>query len=116
MSTLRDKYPNLPSLLEAIRQRPGMFLGHQTAYGLSVLLMGFMFAEDYHDVPAQDRLGGFDLASFEAWVEKTYNPKRLSQNSRSLAEHVAGSDAAGFDLWFRWYDEFRAIEGKTVTG
>jgi hypothetical protein len=112
MSTLREKYPNLPSLLDAIRQRPGMFLGHTTVYGLSVLLMGFQFAEDYHEVPASSRLGGFDIQSFEAWVERKYNPKRLSHNSRSLAEHVAGSDAAGFDLWFRWYDEYRAFDGN----
>jgi hypothetical protein len=112
MPTLRDRYPNLPSLLEAIRRRPGMFLGHRSAYGLSVLLMGLIFAEDYHDVPDADRLGGFDLAQFERWVEGKYNPGRLSHNSRSLAEHLAGSDGAGFDLWFRWYDEYRAAAGR----
>jgi hypothetical protein len=107
MSTLRDNYPDLPSLLAAIRQRPGMFLGHKTVFGLSLLLSGIMFAEDYHEIPGKARIGGFDLEKFEKWVESEYNPQRLSHNSLSLAEHLAGSDAAGFDLWFSWYDEYQ---------
>src|SRR5262245_27431026 len=107
--TLRETYPDLPSLLDAIRRRPGMFLGHQGAYGLSVLLIGFMFAEDYHELPEANRLGGFDREKFEPWIVEKYNPKRLAHDSYSLAEHLAGSDAAGFDLWFQWYDEYRAM-------
>jgi hypothetical protein len=106
--TLRDMYPDFPSLLAAIRQRPGLFLGHKSAYGLQILLMGFEFAENYHGVPESSRLGGFDHAKFEGWIVSKYNPDRLSHNSITLAEHVAGSDAAGFDLWFQWYDEYRA--------
>jgi hypothetical protein len=110
MATLRDQYPDLPSLLEAIRRRPGMFLGHKTVLGLSLLLSGIEFAEDYHVVPEPARIRGFDLPGFERWVESKYNPRRLSHNSCSLAEHIAVADEAGFDLWFSWYDEFRSNE------
>jgi hypothetical protein len=57
-------------------------------------------------VPAEARIGGFDYAGFERWVEARYNPRRLSLNSYSLAADLAGAEDAGFDLWFRWYDEF----------
>jgi hypothetical protein len=96
----------MPALLAAIRARPGMFLGRPTVSGLQLLLSGISIAEDYHEVPAEARIGGFDAAGFERWVESRHNPHRLSLNSFSLAAHLAGSEAAGFDLWFRWYDDF----------
>jgi hypothetical protein len=67
-------------------------------------------------VPEEARIGGFDLAGFEEWVMSKYNPQRLSHNSRTLAEHLAGSHAAGFDLWFCWYDEFREVSWRRKRG
>jgi hypothetical protein len=105
---VRDRYPDLPALLAAIRARPGMFLGRTTVRGLHLFLCGVGFAEDFHDLPAAARIGGFDADGFERWVEQRYNPRRLSLNSFVLAEHLAGSEVAGFDQWFAWYDEFAA--------
>jgi hypothetical protein len=112
-SGLRERYPDLPALLERIRDRPAIFLGHKTILGLHLLLDGFRFAEDYHAVPKAARIGGFDREEFEEWVMMNNNPERLSHNSMSLAAHLAGSDAAGFDLWFSWYDQYRAIRSGT---
>ena len=112
MPTLREKYPDLPSLLAAIRRRPGMFLGHQTIRGLNLFLGGFYFSEDLYDIPNADRLQGFERPQFEQWVDSKFNLERISMNSFYLAEHIAGSDAAGFDLWFRWYDEY---SGRRLT-
>lgn len=106
MNKLREQYPNIPALLEAIRERPSMFLGEQTIGGLSLLLHGISFAEDIYEIPKEFRLGDFDWADFEKWVESRCNLRRLSLNSFGLALHLAGSDLAGFDLWFRWYDEY----------
>lgn len=103
---LRESYPDIPSLLAAIRARPAIFLGKPTILGLHLLLSGIRFAEDYHDLPSHKRIGGFDFVGFEQWVESRYNPRRTTHNSFSLAEDLAGSDAAGFDLWFGWLDEF----------
>ncbi len=110
---LREKYPDMPALLTAIRARPGMFLGHQTVNGLHLLLSGIWFAEDFHDLPRAKRLGGFDSEAFESWVESHHNPERLSLNSFSLAARVAGDEASGFDLWFTWYDSFVAVPGES---
>jgi hypothetical protein len=107
---LRDRYPDLPALLAAIRLRPGMFLGHKTILGLHLLLCGIWFAEDFHGLPAEACIGGFDSAAFERWVEERHNLRRLSLNSYSLATHLAGTEEAGFDLWFGWYDEFARTE------
>ena len=85
-----------------------MFLGHPTVRGLHLFLCGVGFAEDFHDLPAEARIGGFDAKGFERWVELRYNPHRLSLNSFGLAAHLAGSDAAGLDQWFAWYDGFAA--------
>ena len=85
-----------------------MWLSGKSANGLSNLLGGFSLAEEWHDVPEGGRLGGFDLDAFERWVMKTYNPEELAKHSFQLAVYLTGSDAGGFDLWFKWYDEFLA--------
>lgn len=101
-----NRYPDLPTLLAAIRMRPGMFLGHKSVHGLRLFLSGIEFAENFHGLAAADRMGGFDATKFEQWVERRYNTERLSLNSFSLAAHFAESDAAGLDQWFEWYDKF----------
>jgi hypothetical protein len=89
-----------------------MYLGTKSIYALDHQLMGIRFAECFHDVPEDKRFGGFDLDTFETWVDQTLNTERLSVRSMYLARHIAGSDADGFDLWFEWYDRFRRdIEG-----
>jgi hypothetical protein len=102
-------YADLPTLFAAIRLRPGMFLGRKTIRGLHLFLSGIRFAEDFHGLPAEARISGFDSAGFERWVESKYNACRLSLNSCALAAHLAGADDFGFDLWFRWYDEFACV-------
>ena len=111
----RDEIPDVPALLAQLREHPGMWLGAKSIERLSQMLGGIEFAEDWHRIPADTRFGGFDFAGFEAWVEQTYNPERLSFRSFRLAATLAGSDAGGFDLWFRWYDEFlRTTPGRVA--
>ena len=121
---LRDRYPDVPALLAAIRANPAMFLGRVSALRLGSLFDGIWLAEEFHRVPAADRIGGFDQEAFEAWVEARYNPRRLTFRSFTLAVRRAGRELprdpsgpavsrarrqeAGFILWFEWYDEFMA--------
>jgi hypothetical protein len=86
-----------------------MYLGEKGIRLLGLFLFGIDYAENYHDVPEGSRIRGFDFAAFEKWVESKYNLSRLMLNSMSLAAHLAESDSAGFDLWFRWYDEYRDL-------
>jgi hypothetical protein len=99
-------FPTLPALLADIRRRPGVHLGETSILALEHQFLGIQFAEDFHQIPLESRLGGFDLGAFERWVDQTLNTQRLSARSSYLARHIAGSDAAGFDLWFEWYDLF----------
>jgi len=113
----RELLPDLRTLLDEIRRRPGMYLGAKSLYALEHQLMGIQFAEEFHDVPNDKRLRGFELDAFEHWVDQTFNAERLSVRSRHFARHIAGSDAAGFDLWFEWYDRFRReIAAGPMTG
>jgi hypothetical protein len=109
MNQTREKWPDIPTLLAAIRKRPGMFLGKKSITLLQLLLNGIELAEDFHDIPLNDRMGGFDERGFEEWVEAKSNPKRLTLNAKSLAAYIAGNESDGFDLWFSWYDEFLSL-------
>jgi hypothetical protein len=117
MTWVREQVPDVPTLLADLRRRPGAWIGTKSIERLNMMLGGIEFAEDWHRVRAEERFGGFDFTAFETWVEQTYNPKRLSVRSFGLAAIIGGSDAEGFDLWFRWYDEFvQATGGRAAAG
>ncbi len=105
---IRDVIPDLPSFFAEVRRLPGMCLGANDIRYLGQQLDGIQFAEDFHKIEPQHRIGGFDFRTFEAWVTAKHNPKQLTLKSFGLAEYIAGSREAGFDLWFDWYDAFRA--------
>jgi hypothetical protein len=109
ISRIRD----WPTFFEQIRLRPGMWLGVVSLSALNNLLSGIMLAEDLHAIPAERRLGGFDWRAFAAWVEREFNPQRLSVNSFSLALMRSSSEAEAFALWFDWYDRFRSTGQDT---
>src|SRR5438105_4231307 len=110
MDRLRDIFPDLPSLLAQVRRVPSAFGIQRTSGSLGAFLCGIELAEDFHEIPDEERYGRFDRNAFGAWVTAVHNPRRLEGSSFyftfRLAEQTAGSDDAGFDLWFRWYDEF----------
>lgn len=102
------RFHDYPSVLEEIRMRPQMYLGgdERNLESLGAFLDGFKTAEWFHELPETEHMGGFDWESYEAWVKRKYNPKRLSLNSMPLAVYISDSKAAAFDLWFSWYDEY----------
>jgi len=100
-----------PTFFEQVRRRPGMWLGDRSPAALQLLIQGVYLAEFLYDVPEGNRLGNFPFQEFEGWVERRFNPRRLSVNSYWMARDIAGSDEEAFDLWFSWYDEFRSERG-----
>jgi hypothetical protein len=107
------RFHDYPSLLEEIRKRPQMYLGgdERNLESLATLLDGFKMAEWFHALPEAQHMGGFDWESYESWVKRKYNPKRLSLNSMPLAVYISDSSADAFDLWFSWYDEYSELHG-----
>jgi hypothetical protein len=114
-ATLRQSIPDFPSLVAEIRRRPGMYCRKHSIRALAGLLSGIELAEDFHEIGRGSRLGtaSFDRGRFERWIEQRRNPTRLTANSVTLAEIVAGSDEAGFNLWLQWYDDFALQESPT---
>ena len=110
---MSDRFTDWPDLLAAVREKPGMYIGGRSVDRLHQMLLDFRYAEDQYDVPEPKRLGGFDFEAFEAWVAPRHNPEQLSVGSYWLARALAGSDEAGFFLWFQWYDEFRGGPGAS---
>jgi hypothetical protein len=102
-------FKNFPDFLTAIREKPGMYTGGRSVTSLHLLLVGFGMAEYQYAIPEDKRLRGFDFNAFEDWIAGKYNPERLSAGSYYLARESAGSEEAGFLLWFQWYDEFRLL-------
>lgn len=111
--TSRERYPDMPSLLAAVRVQPGLFLGRATITGLHHMMNGIGYAEELHAVPPESRYSGFDIDEFDRWVEVRHNLDMGTNRSYSVAAELAGSDSAGFDLWFDWYSEYVADQANS---
>ncbi|WP_165250444.1 hypothetical protein [Paludisphaera soli] len=104
-----ERYPDLATLLEEIRRKPGMFLGSMAITRLCHFLDGIEFAEEIHKLPAEARWIRPWRDDFEEWVAANYNASRWTLSSFSLAYLSARfSEEEGFRLWYRWYDEYQA--------
>jgi hypothetical protein len=106
--SLKSKYATWPAMLASIREKPGMWIGRKTLTALECFWMGFVIAEEFHCDSEDARLSGFDWTNFESWADQRFNPARLSINSFEMARTQAKAEDAAFDLWFSWYDVFRA--------
>lgn len=104
----RKRMPDWPALLSDVRAKPGLWTGGRTIRGLRLFRDGITCAERFHGITSDRRLGNFDWERFEAWIAARHNPRGDSVDSFWLAADAAGSDAAGFERWFEWYDEFNA--------
>ena len=117
---IKETFPDLPSLLAQVRRVPGAFGLSKSVDSLAGFLLGIELAEDFHHIPTEQRYGGFDGESFGEWVAREHNPTRLEVRSLygsfHLAKQAAGPDAAGFEQWFQWYDEFRRASGQPAAG
>ena len=51
-----------------------MYFPARSIRALAAMLAGIYFAEDFHEIPAAARFGGFNRADFEKWVASKYNP------------------------------------------
>jgi hypothetical protein len=83
-----------------------MYMGARSVHLLDAFVGGFLIAEHAHDLPKEKHFTGFDFQAFDGWVVETIDSRSWS-SFRKAAER-AGSEEAGFDLWYKWYDEFRA--------
>ncbi|MEM8557466.1 MAG: hypothetical protein AAGG50_06535 [Bacteroidota bacterium] len=100
-------------LVELVRERPGMFVGKKSLYGLACFVGGARHVESAHSTePEAWKFNRPD--QFERWVELRGKPQPISSFDFALAQ--ADSDDAAFDLWFAWWDEFqRERNGKAAT-
>ena len=104
-----NKVHDYPTLLEAIRKRPCMYHGgeERNVELLAAFLGGIGYVQTFQNIPTECLLDNFNWKEFEQWVASEFNKKRLSLNSLTLSRHLSSSNSEAFDLWFKWYDQFR---------
>ena len=79
------------------------------------LVDGIFHAEHLYRIPFTERLDDFKWYRFEPWIQaklKFTTRSFLEALYRNQGAYGEGHDDDAFDLWFTWYDEYNATEGK----
>lgn len=98
-------------LIESFRKRPGMYMGKKSINLLQIFLCGVECAEGSHNVAEGKNIFKLFRAKdhhwmhFEGWIASKYGNRPTKSFGLAL-EKSEGDEAAAFDLWFKWFDEF----------
>jgi hypothetical protein len=93
-----------------------MYMGGTETRSISAwnsFFSGFWMAEEFHQIPSDECMRGFDWPRFEQWLEEQY-PGNYSPcfSSFALARDMTKSESEGFDLWCSWYDSYQSLKNK----
>ncbi len=105
---MRTGEMNLRQILEAIRDRPGMYLGGRgkNITILNAYIHGFC---DARHVPNVEPLS-VEMGRFQTWYQQTYGPEATSLSVASLLlNKYDGDEEKAFDAFF-------SIWGQYVSG
>jgi len=92
--------------LEHFRQRPSMYIGKPSLYGLECFISGAELSESV----SADSLPLFDVdwLEFDKWVIKTKTKRKNVRKSFDLARQMCNNDEAeAFYLWMDWFKEYK---------
>ncbi|MBW4612450.1 MAG: hypothetical protein KME21_04075 [Desmonostoc vinosum HA7617-LM4] len=91
-------------LLEKIRVRPGMYIGHISAHDLFIFLEGYQTARQELGIElTQAEIEFYD--EFQPWLQERYNIS-ISASWAKIIEFYTGSDERAFHRFFELLDEF----------
>ena len=101
MLDVQNEY--LYNLLERIKQRPGMYLGHCSITRLNMLLVGYSQARMELGLPRTAQEQEFD--QFQEWIQNKYNISE-SQGWDSIILLNSIDEKEAFYKFFQLFDEF----------
>jgi hypothetical protein len=95
------------SVLVMLRNRHVMYLGSKSCVALMHFIDGMFMGAYFYKAAHMPK--DFDWARFEEWFRTKFKVSKKRSFSYAL-EQAADSEA--FDLWFSWYDDYIAADGK----
>ena len=102
-------------MLDAIRRRPGMYIGEPSLTKLWLYLHGYSSALSDDDIP-QRKVDFHDGIKFDAWIRKHLS---LPYNSEGWANNILNScdrdEAKALAKFFELLDEFRRQEQEDAS-
>ena len=95
-------------LLDAIRARPGMYLGEASLFRLWLFLEGYRCALNQHQLP--NAMGDWADIKFLVYVARHTDGKSVGCRSyhMMISQHVGGDEVQALELFWRLLDDFRA--------
>ena len=97
-------------LLDAIRERPGLYLGTPSLTKLRDFLQGYRSALMNNDIPYR-QVGFWNIITFDTWIRKHFDLPYNSQGwANNILKHCNGDEAEALAKFFELLDEFRQQE------
>lgn len=101
---------------ESILDRPGMYLGKKSLYGLRCFIDGILTGRRNGiyagaDV-TKDNIFDVDWIDFEKWVNQKFRRKGFERSHTLALEQAGNDDEKAFDIWAGWFREFQAEGAK----
>ena len=104
-------------LLEAIRARPGMYLGEKSLFRFQLFFAGYRCALNQHQIADYASEPTNSNLQFLLYVARHTDGKSVGTRSyhMMISRHVGGDEAKAFDLFWQLLDDFRAEQvSKTI--
>ena len=100
-------YKNIIDLLDAIKERPGMFIGTRSITRLSSFLHGIRIAFRI----VNQSFGCSVLNDFEEYIEIKYSSKRSVSWNEIFLESTDNDEVKAFELFFYEFEIFMQERG-----
>jgi hypothetical protein len=99
-------------LLEAIRRRPGMYLGQKSLRDFAAWLQGYFYGKSEAGLP--DTEAEVEFRDFDEFVQEKYQWHDVGGWAAKI-QYYHRDDAAALDEFFKLLDEFRESKRETET-
>lgn len=91
------------SLLQSIRQRPGLYIGYPSITNLFMFLSGYKFSRQAQGLTLT--LEETEFQEFQPWLQKRFNVNTSASWARIILLYTI-DEVHGFTVFFELLDEF----------
>lgn len=95
---------NLYSLLDQIKDKPGIYLGYASVSNLYMFLCGYEYSHEQLNIPLSEAEAEFH--EFQPWLQERFGVKTSASWARIILLYAVNEEE-GFNTFFELLEEFK---------